>query len=351
MTRRWGGDRLREILCVAMLALSQWAAAEVVPDLYSVSVPVAEQSAAELQRAAGIGLREVAVRISGRSAAASETALSPSFANATHYLEQYRYERSSAGDLPWIAQLRFSSAAVDAELRKSGLPVWGGNRPALLAIVAAEDKGVRTVIDEQSPLANVLREQWHRRGLLLHLPSNPGLLSVDDVVRLDSAKIAANISERSDGFVLGSMVLKTDGGCESRWALVLAEQVFNTQTVAASTQSCVAGALDRIVDNFSAQYAIAASSSAEGIVLRVTGVVSFDDYIALLTYLRRLAVIKSAQPVFTRGDEILLQLKVAGSTEQLERQLALESRLSPSENTSNAPLPMALSYRWVSVRN
>ncbi|HEY3700146.1 MAG TPA: hypothetical protein VGK97_12480, partial [Spongiibacteraceae bacterium] len=104
---------------------------------------------------------------------------------------------------------------------------------------------------------------------------------------------------------------------------------------------------------FSPQYAVAANSAAEGIVLRITGVTSFDDYAAIVNYLRHLSLIKSASPVLLRNDELLLQLKIEGGTEQLTRQLALESRLAPTDNpaTAQTPLPIALSYRWSAPRS
>ena len=85
--------------------------------------------------------------------------------------------------------------------------------------------------------------------------------------------------------------------------------------------------------------------------MRVSGVANFSDYAAVLNYLRRLAAVKNAQPVLVRGDETFFQLKVEGGTEQLVRQFALESRLAPAGNDANMPLPIALSYRWVSVQN
>lgn len=351
MTNWLSGDRLRGMLFGTMIAWVCSANAEVVPDLYAVSVPVSEQSSAELERAAAIGLREVAVRISGRSGAANESAFSASFASAIRYLEQYRYERNSGSDSPWLAQLRFASALVDSELRKSGLPIWGINRPSLLTIVAVDDKGARTIVDDQSPLASALREQWRRRGLSLHLPRNAGALNIDNVMRLESANIAATAQEHNDGLVLGAIAIKNGGGCESRWSLTLAEQVFNTQASGSLANACVASAIDRIVDNFSAQYAIAANSGAEGIVLRVTGVASFEDYTTLLNYLRRLAVIKSAQPLLVHGDEIQLQLKIAGNADQLVRQLALESRLTPTASNIDTQSPTALNYRWAVTQN
>ena len=349
------------ILACALIALAGRTQAEIVPDLYAVSVPVVEQGQAELQRAAAIGLRELAVRISGRSSAASDPKLAPLFANAARYLEQYRYERSAGGNSPWVAQLRFGPALIEGELRKAGLPVWGGNRPALQAFLVVEDKGARTMLDDNSPFANVLREQWRRRGLVLHLPRDAGAVNVDDVARLDATQVSASRQDRADGIVLGRIVLTPNGACDSRWLLNLGTlkginaQSLNADATGNDLATCVAIAFDRLVDDFSSQYAIAANSSAEGIVLRVTGIASFDDYVAVLNYLRRLAAIKNAQPALLRDDELLLQLKVEGGTEQLTRQLALESRLTPTENNAdtlkgiNTPLPVTLSYRWAAT--
>ncbi len=355
--------KLGLLLGYVLIALATRTQAEIVPDLYAASVPVAEQSQSELQRAASAGLRELAVRLSGRSSAASDPALASLFANATRYLDQYRYERNTGSDAPWLAQLRFGAASIDGELRKAGLPVWGSNRPALQALLVIDDKGTRAMIDDNSPFANTLREQWHRRGLVLHLPphansiSSAGAVNVDDVAQLDVAKVGASAKEHADGLLLGHIVLAANGSCDSHWLVNLGSQSFNADATGNTLSTCVANALDRLVDNFSAQYAIAANSSAEGIVLRVTGIANFDDYAAVLNYLRRLAAIKNAQPVSLRNDELLLQLKVEGSTEQLARQLALENRLTPTDNTASTPLPVTLSYRWAatpqdtSVRN
>lgn len=356
-TWRGGQTALRELLFwlgSGLLIIALRAQAEVVPDLYAVTVPVAEQSQSELQRAAGVGLRELAVRISGRSNAASDPALAAAFAAAMRYLDQYRFERGASGDAPWLAQLHFAPAPVDAELRRAGLPIWGGNRPALQAVVVLEDKGLRSVIDENSPVANVLREQWRRRGLVLHLPRSASAVHADEVAQLDAAKVTASLPQRGDGLLLGRVVMAAGGACESNWSLQLGVQSFRGDASGDRLALCVASAFDRLVDGFAAQYAIAANSGAEGILLRVTGVVSFDDYATLLNAMRRLTLVKNAQPVLVHDDEIVLQLKIAGNAEQLARQLALESRLTPTENRASASAgmsPAALSYRWVAARN
>lgn len=201
-------------LVAGIWPLSGLVHAEAAPDPYAVSVPVAGQSAPDLQRAAALGLRELAVRISGRSDLDNNPAMSSAFASADRYLDQYRYERNTtdaAGTTPWLAQLHFSAAAVTQLLRNAGL-----------------------------------------------------------------------------------------------------------------------------------------SGSAENIVLRVTGIESFDDYAGLLNYLARLTAIRGASPMRVANDEVTLQLKIQGNTEQLERQFAVDNRLTPVTPTDAAPA--ALQYRWAAPR-
>ena len=184
-------------------------------DPYSVSVPVAAQSAPDLQQAAALGLHTVVEHITGRGDADSNPAMSAAFAGADHYLEQYRYERNAAdttGATPWLAQMRFSAAAVNQLLRNAGL-----------------------------------------------------------------------------------------------------------------------------------------SGSAESMVLRVTGVENFDDYAGLLNYLAQLAVIRVANPIRVASDEVTLQLKIQGTTEQLVRQFAGDNRLTPILPANAAAAP-ALQYRWAPPR-
>ncbi len=351
--------RLGWLLGCALIALTVRAQAEVVPDLYAASVPVAEQSQAELQRAAAAGLREIAVRISGRSSAANDPNLAPLFANAMHYLDQYRYERNAATDMPWLARLRFGAALIDNTLRAAGVPVWGNNRPALQVWLVLDDGRSRNFVDAASPLADALREQFQRRGLVLHFPPDFSAATPDDIWQmqvtklLDNAKTAgATAAEHADGYLIGRISQVPGGSWLGSWMLAINGQQFSAEGEGDSLPTFLAPTLDRLVDNFSVQYAVAANTAAEGFVLRITGIANFDDYAAAMNYLRHLGLIKAVSPVVLRDDEMLLQLKVEGSTEQLARQLALESRLTPEANDANTlkgtntPLPATLSYRW-----
>jgi len=57
--------------------------------------------------------------------------------------------------------------------------------------------------------------------------------------------------------------------------------------------------------------------------------------------LQRVSLIKRAQPMIVRNDEVQLYLNLRGTAEQLTRQFALENKLTPIDAATNT-----LSYRW-----
>ncbi|MDB6063336.1 MAG: hypothetical protein JWM78_3439 [Verrucomicrobiaceae bacterium] len=339
---------LLTVLCAASFAVR----AEVVPDLYAVSVPVSGQNAPELQRAAASGLRELVVRISGRSDAENNPALTAALASADRYLEQYRYERNSASDAggaPWLAQLRFSVGPVEQLLRGAGLPIWGANRPALQLWLVADDGKTRRFVEEGDAVIGAsIRQQAQRRGVTIRFPKTFAGVSTDDVMQLNSAKIQASAPPQHGEIpLLGQLASSNGASWKSRLALTTGAQTVSAENDGATLAEALRPSIDKLIDGLSAQYASVASAAAEGVSLRVSGIETFDDYTALLNYLSRLAAVKSANPTQVVNNEVVVQLKIQGSIEQLMRQFALESRLTPVDATAMAA---PLLYRWTAPR-
>jgi hypothetical protein len=117
------------IVFVLLLLSAAATHAQTAPDLYRTSVPVSEQSPAELKRAAPIGLAEVLGRVSGRDDVAQQAALGEPLTNADRYIEQYRYQKAEDGSLQ--LQLQFSPATINGLLRGAGLLAKSTNRQGL----------------------------------------------------------------------------------------------------------------------------------------------------------------------------------------------------------------------------
>lgn len=339
---------------VALLSWTALAGAEVVPNLYQADVPVAEQSPAELRRAARAGLAEVLVRVSGQTDAERNPALAAALAQAERYLEQYRYERNPApGEQPWLARLNFAGDQSERLLRNAGLPVWGANRPSLLVVLAFDDgSGARSLVSEsgQPELVAALQEQARRRGLSLHFPPADAAaqLPPDAIWQLD-AGAAQPLLERyhADSLLLGHLT-QTDGHWAGAWSLTLGEQRSDAEAQGDSLPASLTPAFNKLADALGAQYAVSAAGGAEGLLLRLNGIGNFDDYARALAYLQQLGAVKAVSPLQIRGDEVILRLRVEGGAEQLSRQLALDSRLQPQplDNATFGNQAIALQYRW-----
>jgi hypothetical protein len=318
-------------------------------DLYAAVVPVAEQSNAELKRGAGLGLREVLVRVSGSSDTARSAALSGALGDAGRYLDQYRYERNAGaepGAAPWLLQLRFAPNSIAQLLRGAGLPVWAGNRPALQLWLVLDEGGRRRFVDEQSPLAAPLRAQARRRGLALHFPQDVRAASVDAVWQLNGAGLRTGAAG-GEVAVLGRIAQLPGGRWSGAWVLAGSEPA--PQSEGENLDAYLAPGFDRIADALAQQYAVtAAATTAGGATLRVAGVDSFNAYAALLAYLKQIGAIKAANLLQVQGDTVVLQLKLESSAEQLARQLALDNRLATE--AVDAAQPTVLNYRWQAGR-
>jgi hypothetical protein len=343
------------------------AVAAVVGDLYQARVPVAEQSPAELRRAARGGLAEVLVRVSGRTDAARHPELAGALGNAERYVEQYRYDSEPSAPEPGAdAQapaesqsvlLRFAPSQIEGMLRQAGLPVWGANRPTLLVWLAYDDGTSRALVNEESQpaLVQALREQARRRGLLLSFP----LLDLDDMAavtadlvwQMDLLKLQdASTRYRADGLMVGRVAALPGGRWLGSWRLVAGEQRVSVDGEGASLTAYLLPGIDRIADTLSALYASANDGSAPGTVrLQLSGVGSFADYSRVLAYLGRLSQVKSVMPVEVAEGEMTLQLEINGGVAQLQRALALENRLQPAAADPALPVSSGLlRYRWLS---
>lgn len=81
--------------------------------------------------AAADALRQVVVRVTGRSAAATDPVLQGMYEGATRWVQTYR--TTAPGQVAVI----FDQTLVEAGLTKAGQHLWGRDRPRILAVVEA----------------------------------------------------------------------------------------------------------------------------------------------------------------------------------------------------------------------
>ncbi len=338
-------------LCSLFLALTFPASADVARDLYSASVPVADQSDASLTGAARQALEEVLIKVTGTSDVLNSAAIAPVVKEARAHVQQYAYARRGPSGEELQVRFEFDPAWVNSQVIEAGIPLWTANRPGVLLWLVLEDgQGRHFVNSETSPekVAQV-REAFKRRGVPVQLPlfdlSDSAAISPDDVWRLDETALRAASSRYGVQHIMSGRVVSLESGnFAGDWSyLALDERMDRALTVPAFDDFVGAG-VALIADDMAARYAVAASAPSDrGVVVWITGVHAYADYAALVGWLQRLELVDIAMPERIVGDRLELRLQTRVSTAQLATLFELNQSLQPVDATQ---MGQTLSYRW-----
>lgn len=310
------------ILCLSVAALCQADAALALTraELYQATVPVAESCEAAQPAAFQTALRIVLVRVTGRTSAEDDPALSPLVDNARRYVQQCR--RAAGGQL-WVA---FDGLAIERWLTQNGQPLWGHERPTTFVWLTAQtgpQSGIVITADDTSDLKAAIDAAAASRGVPLLWPSAADVQKN----RLEYAGIngtgpstLADIGRRLGGEgVLIGRAGNTSATANVRWT-----HLFQDRT---SEFSGTTEGVNRTADLYAELFA--ASGNLAPVDIEVTGVGDLRDYASVETYLESLTFISHVSVVALTGDTIRFRLATRGGAESLQRTLSLNGRLQP----------------------
>ena len=328
--------------------------AEVVRGLYEGQVVVNSEQEGERLAAQGQALRQVLGKLSG-VARVSGPVVDAAVAEPQRYLQQFSYRRSEDPSAPLALWASFEVAAVDALLREARLPVWSGQRPAVLVWLAlASSESIELLTPDSAASAEPILPALNRRAWERGIPITYPLLDLEDRVRiqaadvwqLDTDKIAAASVRYGAGVALVGRVEATGiGAWIARWSMIESGSESQWTTQGLSAAATVPDALDEVANRLSAKYAVLSASDADGgdsIDVRVTGVRTLNDYARALDYLSGLDQISALVMRAARRDELRLSMQVRGGSEGLQRVTAFSDVLRVE---STAQHDSALSLR------
>jgi hypothetical protein len=129
---------LRTIALAVVCVAAAPARAENAGWLYSVDVPVADQSQGARQQAARAGLAVVLSRLTGLANLPDDGRIRSALASPDRYYSRFGYV---AGDAPDTIEVRlqFSPPALFDLIRSTGLPIWPSARPEVRATLVMND--------------------------------------------------------------------------------------------------------------------------------------------------------------------------------------------------------------------
>lgn len=318
-------------LYLATVLWPAWAESRVEP-LYEVQVPVADQSAAERERALQAALAEVAVRVSGTREAA-RSGLLPAGAQAVDRLvQQYGYAGTDQG---LMLRVRFEPAATDQLLRQHGLPIWGVDRPTALVWLAVQDGSDRRLVgaDEPGAAGDALRQVARQRAVPVILP----LLDLEDQARVrfgdvwggffDSV-LTASDRYNADAVLIGRLQ-RQSGGWVARWTLYDRDQLRQWSENSEDLSGAAAVGINGLADALAARYAERSGAPSDRVRVRVDDVRNVADYAQVSKFLRSREFVSDARLLAVQDDRAYFELQLRGSPGLLQRSLRLWQRLVP----------------------
>ncbi len=320
----FGGRFRRAVFAVLALVLlagtSPLAPAAPVPGLYEGTVPATDRSPKGLAMVYPEALRQVAVRVTGRPAAASDPALAPLYADANRFVQTWRPAGSGQ------VAVGFDAQAVEAALVAAGQPLWPADRPVVFAAVMVERAGpagvARTLLtgavtgDERRALERVAQA----RGLVLAWPAVELAPVLTDLAQ--SGPVDALLSFAREQKAQAVLWLRTSAvaGSSSQWS-------WATDGLAGSGRGDAATALQSFADALAARDASAPGAALAQLVVVVSGVDSLADYAAVLNAIEGLPTVRELGVTSVAGNVVRLRVRLRGDAGGLVRVLAQAGRL------------------------
>lgn len=310
--------------------------AAVVDWLYEVEVPVEDQSRSARRDATRTALLEMLTRMTGLVDVPLNDAVNGALSDPGRYFVQYRYEQRNGehGPEPTLV-VRFAPAAITRLIGAAKLPMWGANRPSVIAWLVTDGTDQREILgaDSRHPVLLGLQAQARRRGFVLVVP----LMDLEDQLAVPAAAVYGSVSqileEGSRRYAADLLLIarvRRDPG--DRWALQwefwMRDSERELVVVEDDPGRVGAAGADLVADELAARYVV--YPGAAGVLkLQVLAVDSLRDYGGLMEYLDSLEFIDSVRVTEVGNASVLLDLVTATEWQQFIELLDLEGRLAP----------------------
>lgn len=322
-------------LCLGLAGVC--AQAEPLANLYQVREPLTqadEDRDALLRRA----LDTLVLRLTGTPEALQQPGLAALRQSPQQIVSQFGVTADGAALL-----VEFDPASSERVLRQAGLPLWGNNRPALLAWWLEESTdGSSQLLGDGQEGAEVLRRAAQHRGLPLRLP----LADLDEQLAVTAQTLAAGelqalrpLSERyAADVLLAVQTREAEGQWQGSWRIEFLDQHAQGQAVGADPAQLADAVMLAVLQRLAGHF-VAAPGAVSDLQVQVQGV-----DLARYAQLEQLLEPLGGRLLSIDGDRLLYAVKA--SPEQLRAQLGLlqlrelpaETPVSDAAAQPNAPV-------------
>jgi len=308
--------------------------------LYSVELPVLEQSAAERGRAATAGLLVVLSRLTGLSSVPRSDLIVDALARPQLYYNRFVFvsEEDAEGAEQLYMRVTFQAAAVQKLIRQAQLPVWWTKRHRILAWTVVDEAGRREILNSASthPVAQALQHEAQQRGLPLSMP----LMDLDDQLAVSAADVWGKVGHSLDAaakryaadlVLIGRIsrnpgYLLTDQPYRGDWEVWIDGQPIVVSFDAADAQQAATEVVDVVAQRLAEKFAVLPRQRYAQRVL-ITGLNDAARYAEFMAYLGSLEFVDNVGVSALDSRALHIWIDSSALPDQLEMLLTTEGRL------------------------
>lgn len=301
--------------------------------IYTVTVPVADTSAAVRDQAFANGLTQVLARATNGADPRSKPGYAEAMKQPGGLVQQYQYARTGgANGAPLSLDIVFDPGAIRRVLAVGDATAAAPKSPVLVIAHDASGK----LLGQQDLLP--LSQMADTRGYQTVLPKPDSTLDANAIAGGDAAAIATVARQYNTAVILIGKV----GGDQTDWTLVSAGRTSSWKDSGEARAALLSNGANAMADKLDRQFAAAQGGSSSGKVW-VSGLRSAADYAGLLSTFQNDPAVKSVAPIGATSDGVLLNVSATAPLARLIAGYASGGHVLAADAHDGADLAV----RWI----
>ncbi len=327
-----------------------------VDSLYTATVPVTTQQESERKQVAQQALEQVLIKVTGDAQVLNNPKLKPRLSSAATLVQEFSYtaqpQSNNATTTPYLLALQFDPVSVNQWLTDANVPIWGKNRPLVLAWVVDETAGHSAEIlssDASNDIKTRLQQNADQRGLPFMLPvmdmTDLNQASVKDVTDIAIPKLLDATKRYAGDAILIGHVTGDSNGLVSQWKLVLGDNKWDWSLTGKSMADIAPTLISNITQALATRFAVVATNAVQkDLIIKVTGITHYRDFNQLTGYLNHLTPVANVEITKILADnDVIVKVSLRGTQDSFNQALSIGKKLTPAP--ANATDTMVV-YQW-----
>jgi len=353
---------LRSILLYFILQPA--AIAIVVEDLFTVELPIADQTTSLRLEVFSQAFKLVVVKASGSDDALKSAAFKRPIENSARYIKQFQYiTRNLPDDEDFdggriFLRIDFDQQLIERLLRENNFPVWGRERPSSLLVISYDvNENIRLVSDDNTPdLIELLDQAATQHAVPVLFPlmdlEDIAMVNIGDVVSREFDNIDSLALRYSpDALVVGQIIGRSGQGWKGDWEVRFAEQIFKWEFRASQKNAVIEQFIKHLARILALEYALEDHRRSDlSLLISVSAMDGIANLIKVQDYLQSLNVVDSVRVAIINQNVVTYRLRLRNDAADLQRLIefgeVLEQEDFPQVNTQGED-QIILNYSYI----